>query len=271
VQQSVPTTSYITVEFGAAADTQSWGLWTRDRRREKQIPRFARDDDVEGDDLMARWYRIVGWGYAVVCASLLGIDRQMDKRVIAEPIRQPAPAPRVQVAPAPRAIDRSDPADAAEWFRKIKPYCNSVEIATVQRDMPPPATVHGSGYHAACLALAGRIDDARRVIDLLGDSERQTAAHIVFDIGHPVADAGDDRSAGPIMELVVDYVPTHYMALYHAGMSEYMLGQRDLAKRSLTAFLRYYSPRDGWRTNAEDVLKRLADPNAADLRRPREP
>ncbi|MGH2899003.1 MAG: hypothetical protein ACRDMZ_10050 [Solirubrobacteraceae bacterium] len=145
-----------------------------------------------------------------------------------------------------------------------------MEITTVKRDNPPPATVDGAGYHAACLALAGRIDDARRAIDALGEQDRQRAANIVFEIGHPVADAGDDRSAGPIMELVVDYVPGHFMALYHAGMAEYMLGQRDLAKRNLTEFLRFYPPKDGWRSNAEDVLRRLADPSA-DPRRPREP
>jgi hypothetical protein len=37
--------------------------------------------------------------------------------------------------------------------------------------------------------------------------DRARAANIVFEVGHPVADAGDDRSAGPLMELVVDYVP----------------------------------------------------------------
>ena len=65
-----------------------------------------------------------------------------------------------------------------------------------------------------------------------------------------------------MMEIVVDYIPGHYMALYHAGMAEYMLGQRDLAKKNLTEFLRYYPPKDGWRTNAEDVLTRLNNPAA---------
>jgi tetratricopeptide (TPR) repeat protein len=131
--------------------------------------------------------------------------------------------------------------------------------------------VQGTGYLAACLALAGRIDGARRAIDELSDTDRQRAAEIVFEIGHPVADAGDDRSAGPIMELVVDYIPSHFMALYHAGMAEYVLGQRDLSRRNLTEFLKYYPPADGWRHNAEEVLRRLNDPSSADPRRPREP
>ena len=164
-------------------------------------------------------------------------------------------------------------ANAAEWFRRVKPYCNAVEITVVQRQTPAPATTEGAGYHAACFALAGRIDDARRVIDALQPNARYQAAGIVFEVGHPVADAGDDRSAGPIMELVIDYWPNHYMALYHAGMAEYMLGQRALAKKNLEAFLQYYHENDGWRTNGIEILRRLNERKAAeaDARRPREP
>ncbi len=154
----------------------------------------------------------------------------------------------------------------------MKPYCNAVEVSNIQRDAPAPRSVEGVGYNAACLALAGRIDGARRAIDELNERDRQRAAEIVFEIGHPVADAGDDRSAGPIMELVVDYIPNHYMALYHAGMAEYMLGQRDLSRRNLQQFLQYYPPEDGWRHNAKEVLGRLENGSAAaDPRRPREP
>jgi hypothetical protein len=162
--------------------------------------------------------------------------------------------------------------DAASWFRRVKPYCNSVEIGVIQNQMPAPATLEGVGYHAACFALAGQIDNARKLIDNLDPNDRVRAAGIVFDVGHPVADAGDDRSAGPIMELVIDYWPNHYMALYHAGMSEYMLGQHALAKKNLAAFLELYKENDGWRSNGIEVLKRLADSSATnDLRRPREP
>ena len=83
--------------------------------------------------------------------------------------------------------------------------------------------MQGAGYGAACYALAGRIDHARSLITALPAGERGQASAIVFDIGHPVADAGDDRSAGPIMELVLEFWPENYMALYHAGMSEYVL------------------------------------------------
>jgi hypothetical protein len=146
---------------------------------------------------------------------------------------------------------------AGEWFARVKPFCNAVEVEVRQQQVPAPATVEGAGYSAACYALAGKIDRAREVIDRLDGGDRSTAAGIVFQVGHPVADAGDDQSAGPIMRLVVGYQPQNYMALYHAGMSEYILGQMDLARTHLTRFLDLYHSEDGWRSNALDVLHRL--------------
>ena len=209
---------------------------------------------------MRRLYRLIGWGYVALCVGLI---------LAARGAVSVAAAPNESGAAVPTIAATSD---AAQWFRRVKPYCNSVEVATLQQSSPAPATTQGAGYTAACLALAGKIDDARRVIDGVPPASRAQAVGIVFEVGHPVADAGDDRSAGPIMELVVDYWPEHYMALYHAGMAEYMLGQRDLAKHNLTEFLRFYHEKDGWTSNANEVLGRLNNPKIVeDPRRPREP
>jgi hypothetical protein len=202
---------------------------------------------------MSRSHYLFGWGFVAICgALLLGARRPTSARVTYEP------------APASGG-------EAEEWFRRGRPYCNAVEVRVLQQQSAPPATTVGAGYHAACFALAGHIDDARRIIDSLAPDERPRAAGIVFDVGHPVADAGDDRSAAPIMELVIDYWPNHYMALYHAGMAEYMLGQRELAKKNLTEFLKLYHENDGWRSNGLTVLARLESESATDLRRPAEP
>jgi hypothetical protein len=206
-------------------------------------------------------YRLIGWAFVAICVVVLLAGR----RTVPEVKTVVQPAPR-QNLPSPQGTGAG-----AAWFRRVKPYCNSVEITTVARNDPPPQTTAGAGYHAACLGLAGRIDDARKVIDRLAPASRDNAAAIVFDIGHPVADAGDDRSAGPMMELVVDYMPTHYMALYHAGMAEYMLGQYSLARRNLESFLRIYTQDDGWTSNAKDVIRRIDSGNRGDQRRPREP
>ena len=159
--------------------------------------------------------------------------------------------------------------DAVAWFRAAKPSCNPVEIDVYQRRTPPPASAPGAAYQAACYALAGRTRAARNIIDKLQPTGRDRAVAIVFDAGHPVADAGDDKAAGPIMELVVHYWPTHYMALYHAGMAAYAVGRCDRARDHLSNFLEYYHENDGWRANAIEVLGRLTDTTSvSDGRRP---
>jgi hypothetical protein len=190
---------------------------------------------------MNRALYAAGWGYVALCGLVLVTrDGSVPGRG-GEPV-----AP---VSPYRGA--------AGEWFAQVKPFCNAVEVEVRQQYTPPPATVDGAGYSAACYALAGKIDRARETIDRLGAGDRSTAAGILFNVGHPVADAGDDQSAGPIMRLVVSYQPDNYMALYHAGMSEYILGQMDLARTHLSQFVGIYRSEDGWRSNALDVLQRL--------------
>jgi hypothetical protein len=215
---------------------------------------------------MNRALRLAGWGYVALCSALVATSLRPTAHVAAP--AQPQPQVQVHQPDVP-----SGPPLASVWFRRVRPYCNPVEAEVVLRHTPAPETLEGQGFRAACLALAGKIDQARRVIDALPVNARAGAAHVVFGVGHPVADAGDDRAAGPIMELVVDYVPDHYMALYHAGMAEYMLGQHALARKNLRAFLRIYQAGDGWVSNAREVLARIDDPNGRghELRRPREP
>ncbi len=208
---------------------------------------------------MTPFFRVLGWSYVGLCCA-----------IAASALARRTARAHVNLATPP---GQSASSDAAEWFRRVKPYCNAVEITVLQRQAPAPETLEGKGFHAACLALSGKIDDARRVIDDLPAALRYRAVGIVFDVAHPVADAGDDRSAAPIMEMVIDYWPNHYMALYHAGMAEYMLGQRALARRNLAEFLQQYHENDGWRSNGLEVLRRLNDSLTVevDFRRPREP
>ena len=154
------------------------------------------------------------------------------------------------VSPQPATSGRS-------WFQATKPYCNSLEVETRLRSSPPPAVVDGPGWAAACYALAGKIDDARALIIELPTSDRGRAAGIVFQVGHPVADAGDDESAGPMMELVLEFWPQNYMARSHAGMSAYILGRHARAAEHLARFLEDYHQNDGWTRNAQAVLSRL--------------
>src|SRR5262249_50430502 len=105
-----------------------------------------------------------------------------------------------------------------------------------------------------CLALAGRIGEAKRFIEMLDERGRIQAARVVFNIGHPIADDGDDASAGPLMRLVLEYWPTNYQAMYHAGMSEYALGDLDQARQHLRTFLEIYRREDDFRRSAKQAL-----------------
>lgn len=189
----------------------------------------------------------LGWSYVALCGLLLAIAGL-----------RPASS-SVPQGGEPRHSPAAFQGEGAQWFAAVKPFCNAVEVGVRQQNTPPPATVDGAGYSAACYALAGKIDDAKKVIDGLPSGQRSQAAGIVFEIGHPVADAGDDKSAGPIMRLVVGYQPDNYMALYHAGMSEFILGEADFARTHLTQFMALYQSEDGWRANARDVLNRLGE------------
>lgn len=189
---------------------------------------------------MTRLHYLVAFLYVAFCAGLV---RQATRPVTAE----------IHVTPAPT----TEVTTGAQWLRRFKPFCNSVEVEVVYRGNPPPATLDGQSYGAACFALAGRIDSARAIIDRLDQADRWRAAGVVFDVAHPIADAGDDKSAGPIMTMVVDYWPTHYMALYHAGMADYALGRRATAKNLLERFLVEYHENDGWRSSAIRALEEL--------------
>ena len=143
------------------------------------------------------------------------------------------------------------------WYARIKPYCNPVEVGMAFKRMPPPKDHTSQAYAAACYALAGKIKKARQTIDNLPRSRRGLAANIVFNVAHRIADAGDDKAAGPIMQLVVRYSPNHYMALYHAGISLYATGESTDAQRHLTRFLEIYKQDDGWTKNTQVVLERI--------------
>ena len=207
---------------------------------------------------------VTGLGYLVLCASVLvhdgwsraRADREGEMTVVRSHARVADRIGPEQAAPralrARRGLSGGSP--GAAWFAAMKPYCNALEVETRVRATPPPEGVEGAGYKAACLALAGKIGPAQTTIDALRQSDRWRAAGIVFDVGHPVADQGDDQSAGPIMRLVLRYWPNNYMALYHAGMSAYVLGDDAQGRRDLEEFLRLYQVNDGFTQRARAVL-----------------
>jgi hypothetical protein len=49
------------------------------------------------------------------------------------------------------------------------------------------------------------------------------------------------------------------MALYHAGMSQFLIGEYERSGVNMRRFLESYERDDGWRRNGERVLRRLAE------------
>jgi hypothetical protein len=183
---------------------------------------------------------LIGWGYVAIAAALIYRGAHPEF-----------------YAPAHAAVAPYVGTDAAAWFQTIKPRCNSLEANLAVQSSPPPKGWEGTAYAAACYALANRIDDARVQLNELRGDEQVRAVGIVFDVAHPVADAGDDLSAGPVMQLVVDFWPNHYMALYHAGAAQYRLEQFERARANLEAFLREYTANDGWTSSAKQMLAEM--------------
>jgi hypothetical protein len=142
----------------------------------------------------------------------------------------------------------------ASWFQTVRQFCNPVDVEPRLRWQPAPESDDGTMHEAACYAVAGKIDLARASIERIPEGERYLAAGVVFNAGHPGADAGNDLAAGPLMELVVEYWPNHYMALYHAGTAAYERGDRPAAADYLRRFLAEYAIEDGWRSNASTML-----------------
>jgi hypothetical protein len=173
-----------------------------------------------------------------------------------EPVEIPVDSPFTVTVTVEDPPD-GDPMDAASWFRSMRGYCNPVEVDTRLTWSPAPRSADGTAYEAACFALAGHMDAARERILQLPEDQRWQAAGVVFNVGHPVADAGDDLAAGPIMELVVDFWPNHYMALYHAGAARYALGNHGAAHKYLGSFIEYYDIDDGWRQNALSMIAEI--------------
>src|SRR5688500_3530226 len=204
---------------------------------------------------MNRFLYFAGFTYIALCGAIL--VREVKSRLVTVDV---APAPLVHVDPP------GNPASGTtgeQWFTTIKQYCNPVEVDVRTRFTPPPSTTDGAGYAAACFALAGKIDRARGIIEGMPPGDRFGAANVVFNVAHPAADAGDDRASGEMMELVIQFWPTHYMARYHAGMSAYVLGRPAVAEKHLRSFLQMYNADDGFTSQARQALEKIAASGAS--------
>jgi serine/threonine protein kinase len=201
--------------------------------------------------------RIVRPGFLVAAIAALGLGGAG----YAFAIREPPAARPVVVQRTPGASTSLPPelasTNGAAWFTRVRAKCNPIEVELLVQTDPPARTKDGKGFAAACFALAGKLNRSRRYLDSMARRDRAWGAWAVFEVVHPVADAGDDASTGPVMRLVLEYWPENYMALYHAGMAEFATRQPDAARDHLTRFLSLYDKPDGFTTTAKRVLAEL--------------
>lgn len=140
--------------------------------------------------------------------------------------------------PAYQASDY--PYSAERWFLFNRQYCNQTEADVYLHHYPPPSGDPDTPvYVAACFALAGQLDDAKEVIDRLGAKRRMKVAATIYEVVDPVQVS--HPSAAPLMELVLEYWPSHQLALYYAGMARLELGDDRVARRHLETFLEYHA------------------------------
>ena len=164
------------------------------------------------------------------------------------------PRPVLQPVSAGTLQDMSGP----EWFASMGDTCTPKRLTHHEGWDASPRTNEGAVYRAACLALAADVQGARAEILSLPVEERFAAANVLFSIGHPRADAGDEVAAGPLMEVVAEFAPNNYMALYHAGAALFEFGDAEAAKPYLERFLQEYAQEDGWRAEAVRMLEASA-------------
>ena len=174
--------------------------------------------------------------------------RRLPTRASGEP-PVPIRSPRSAAAPAsgsPRSSRSAMPSRSRSASSTCRPRATSRARATAR-----PAT-----------RSPGRSTRARTVIDALAAGDRAQAAEHRFKIGHPVADAGDDQSAGPD-HAARGELPARQLhgALPRRDVRVHP-GPDGFRAHPPEQFIDLYRAEDGWRSNALDVLRRLERPNA---------
>jgi hypothetical protein len=194
------------------------------------------------------------WGSLALAGCAVGI--WPGPQLAQEFRRAPEPAPVLQNIQVVKPTPRVEPASVtpASWIESVRPYCNDRDVDLHTDLNPPPATDEGMAHEAACFALAGRIAKARALILGLPEDQHTEAAGIVYDVAMATLVADTNAAVGPIMELVLEFWPNHYLALYHAGSARYMSGDMIGAGPYLERFLDLYVREDRRTADARRML-----------------
>jgi tetratricopeptide (TPR) repeat protein len=197
---------------------------------------------------MFRPLALAAFAYLLICTTLLG------RKTFG---RNEVESPRIVAHEGTSGLANLPDGAGKTWFANVRSSCNAVEAESRVASTPPPEGRDGSAYAAACFALAGKLDRSRNLIQQLPAADRSAAAGVVFEVGHAVADDGDEKSAAPLLELVLSYQPDNQLALYHLGLAEQSTYKYDAARKHLQRFVDLHPASDALRQNAEKALEFL--------------
>ncbi len=156
-------------------------------------------------------------------------------------LRSEEPVPAAAVRPSlPSAPPEAPPATPSAWFDAIRAQCTPARAQLAVDLSRPPAGTVSTGYEAACFAIAADRSKARALILGLPEATRLEAASVVFNVAQAMVERGQEMAAGPLMELVLEFWPNHYVALYEAGVTRYSGGDYTYARIYLQRFLDVY-------------------------------
>ena len=154
------------------------------------------------------------------------------------------------------------------WWARNKSSCNPVRVTSaLQAGRESGGPLSGGGpaadlYASACLALAGRFDEADALAVGLSPEERAHVAHLFYVLGAPTEDGPTARiPAGEqaMMELALKYsAPTedeHARAARYVGLAELAEGETESGKKHLEYFLKLHPADDAWRRTALAALR----------------
>lgn len=179
-------------------------------------------------------------------------------RQVLRPEQPPAPVTAAAPRPAP-SKPPPPPATPAEWYRRIEPSCTPSDVRLAVDLNRPPAGTSGTGYEAACFAVAMDMPKARALILGLPEQDRLQAVSVLFNVAQDMVDRGQEMPAGPLMELVLEFWPNHYVALFEAGATRFAIGDYPHARTYLQRFLEVYAPDDQRTQRAQRMMEEMTE------------
>jgi hypothetical protein len=152
--------------------------------------------------------------------------------------------------------------EAHEWIRSVWRACNTGALHSDPQWVPPPETPHGQMYMAGCQALAGHIDETRKIIANIDPYWTQQATGTVATTLFPAARQGRYELVGPGMELVLEHWPQMHSAIFYAGMGRLAIGDYAGARGQFVRLLETAtpgSPPETMKEKARELLERIEE------------